>query len=46
MDPETTPISKIELFKTIIDNDFQSLTIAVKISAEFLNPHITTKDEY
>ena len=26
-----------------IDNDFQSLTIVVKISPEFLNPHMTTK---
>ena len=45
VDPETLPISKMELF-TIIGNDFQSLTIVVKISAEFLNPHITTKDDY
>ena len=45
VDPETIPISKIELFTTI-GNDFQSLTIVVKISPEFLNPHITTKDDY
>ena len=45
VDPETIPISKIELF-TKIGNDFQSLNIVVKISAEFLNPHITTKDDY
>ena len=44
VDPKTMPISKIELF-TIIGNDFQSLTIVVKISEEFLNPHITTKDD-
>ena len=44
VDPETIPISKIELFTTI-GNDFQSLTIVVKISPEFLNPHITTKDD-
>ena len=45
VDPETIPISNIELF-TKIGNDFQSLNIVVKISAEFLNPHITTKDDY
>ena len=45
VDPDTIPIFKIELF-TAIGNDFQSLTIVVKISAEFLNPHITTKDDY
>ena len=45
VDPETIPISKIELFTTI-GNDFQSLAIVVKISAEFLHPHITTKDDY
>ena len=45
VDPESIPISKIELFTTI-GNDFQSLNTAVKISAEFLNPHITTKDDY
>ena len=44
VDPETLPISKMELF-TIIGNDFQSLTIVVKISAEFLNKQ-TTKDDY
>ena len=45
VDPETIPISKMELFTTI-SNDFQSWTIVVKISAEFLNPHATTKDDY
>ena len=45
VDQETIPISKIELFTTI-GNDFQSLTIVVKISPEFLNPHITAKDDY
>ena len=45
VDPETIPISKIELFTTN-GNDFQSLNIVVKISVEFLNPHITTKDDY
>ena len=45
VDPETIPISKIELFTTI-GNDFRSLTIVVKISPEFLNPHITAKDDY
>ena len=45
LDPETLPISKMELFMTI-GNDFQSLTTVVKISAEFLNPHMTTKDDY
>ena len=45
VDPETLPISKMELF-TRIGNDFQPLTTVVKISAEFLNPHITTKDDY
>ena len=44
VDPETLPISKMELL-TIIGNDFQSLTIVVKISAEFLNKQ-TTKDDY
>ena len=45
VDPKIIPISNIELF-TKIGNDFQSLNIVVKISAEFLNPHITTKDDY
>ena len=45
VDLETLPISKMELLPTIC-NDFQSLTIVVKISAEFLNPHMTTKDDY
>ena len=45
VDPETLPISKMELFATI-GNDFQSLTIVVKISADFLNPQMTTKDYY
>ena len=44
VDPETMPISKIELFTTF-GNDFQLLTIVVKISEEFLNPHIPTKDD-
>ena len=44
VDPETLPIFKMELFMTI-GNDFQPLTI-VKISAEFLNPHMITKDGY
>ena len=41
VDPETLPISKMELLMTIV-NDFQPLTIAV----EFLNPHMTTKSDY
>ena len=45
VDSETLPISKMELFMTI-GNDFQLLTIVAKISAEFLNPHMTTKDDY
>ena len=45
VDPETLPISKLELFMTI-SNNFQPLTIVVKISADFLNPHMTTKDDY
>ena len=45
VDPETLPISQIEYFMTI-GNDFQLLTIVVKFSAEFLNPHMTTKDDY
>ena len=45
VDPETLPISKMELSMTI-GNDFQPLTIVVKISAEFLIPHMTTKDDY
>ena len=45
VDPEAVPISKLELFVTIA-NDFQPLTIVVKISAEFLNLHTTTKDDY
>ena len=44
VDPETLPISKMELFMTT-GNDFQPLTVVVKISAEFLNPHMTTKDD-
>ena len=45
VDPETLPISKLELFVTIA-NDFQPLTIVVRISAEFLNLHIATEDDY
>ena len=45
VDPEALPISKLELFVTIA-NDFQPLTIVVKISVEFLNLHTTTKDDY
>ena len=45
VDPETLPVSKLELFITISKN-FKSLTIVVKISADFLNPHMTTKDDY
>ena len=45
MDPETLPISKLELFM-ITANNFQPLTIVVKISAEFRNLHMTTKDDY
>ena len=44
-DPETLPISKLELFVTTANN-FQPLTIVVRISAEFLNLHMTTKDDY
>ena len=44
VDPETLPISQIEYFTTI-GNDFQLLTIVVKFSAEFLNLHMTTKDD-
>ena len=44
VDPETLPISKMKLFTTI-GNDFQPLTIVVKISAAFLDPHMTTKDD-
>ena len=43
VDSETLPVSQIF---TTIGNDFQLLTIVVKISAEFLNPHMTTKDDY
>ena len=45
LDQEALPISKMELFITI-GNHFQSLTTVVKISAEFLNPRVTTKDDY
>ena len=45
VDPETLPIVYIEYFTTI-DNDFQLLTILVKISAEFLNPRMANKDDY
>ena len=45
VDPETLAISKLELLMTI-SNNFQPLTIIVKISADFLNPHMTTKDDY
>ena len=44
MEPETLPIFKMELFMTI-GNDFQPLTVVVKISTELLNPHMTTKDD-
>ena len=45
LDPETLPISKLELFMTIA-NDFQPLAVVIKVFAEFPNPHMTTKDEY
>ena len=45
VDPETLPISKSELFMTI-RNDYQPLAFVVKISAEFLNLHMTSKDDY
>ena len=45
MDPETLPISKMELFR-IIGNEFQLLIIVVKISTKFLNPRVITKDHY
>ena len=45
MDPETLSISKLELF-VMIANNFQSLTIVVKISVEFLNFHMATKGDY
>ena len=43
-DLETLTISKLELFVTTA-NDFQPLTIVVRISAEFLNLHMATKDD-
>ena len=45
VDPETVPISKLELFVTIANN-LQPLTTVVRISAEFLNLHMATKDDY
>ena len=45
VDPDTPPISTLELFMTIANN-FQPLAIVVKISADFLNPHMTTKDDH
>ena len=45
VDPETLPISKMEHFMTI-GNDFQRLTTVIKISAEFLNLHVTINDDY
>ena len=36
---------KLEIFLTIA-NDSQPLNVIVKISAEFLNTHTTTKDNY
>ena len=45
VDPETLPIFKMDLFMTI-SNDFQPLTTVLKVSAEFLNPHTVTKDDY
>ena len=45
VDPETLPISKLELFIKI-SNNFLPSTIVVKISADFLNPHMITKDDY
>ena len=44
-DPSTLPITKIELFITIAE-DFQPLSIIAKISAEFLDRILTTKDDY
>ena len=40
---QTLPISKMKLFITV-SKDIQSLTIVSKIFAEFVNPHMTTKD--
>ena len=45
VDPETLSISKLELF-VIIANNFQTLTIVVKISVKFLNLHMATKGDY
>ena len=45
VDPEPLLISKLELFVTIAI-DFQPLTIVVKISVEFLNLYMLTKDDY
>ena len=44
VDPENLSISKLGLFVTIA-NDFLPLAIVVKISAEFLNLNMTTKDD-
>ena len=44
VDPETPLISELEFF-VITANDFQLLIIVVKVSAEFLNPHTSAKDD-
>ena len=45
VNPETLLISKLELFITI-SNNFQPLTIVVKIFADFLNLLMTIRDDY
>ena len=45
VDPETLPILMPKLFMAIANN-FQRLTIVLKISLDFLKPHVTIKDDY
>ena len=45
VDPQTLSISQLELFITIAEN-LQPLTIIAKISVEFVNLHMSTKDYY
>ena len=45
VDPEPLLISKLELFITT-GNNFQLLTIIVKISSEFLSLRVTTKCDF
>ena len=45
VDTETLSVSKLELF-VITANNFEPLTVVVKIPVEFLNLHMATKGYY